>query len=152
MSSATPEQRADNAMSRATPEQRAEALRLFQEFEKAHAAYDAAIDDCPAADAIRQKYRGLERQLREQREAELGSLELYKSRRSACDAHTAFPFEIEVAWNGERCAAVCAKSGVPILTVDEYLCDEITGEYFLRSALGLPPRTEVSTDEHEEAA
>lgn len=40
----------------------------------------------------------------------------------------------------------CKITGVPIFEDDEYVSDEETGEHWLRSALGLPPRPEVMED------
>lgn len=42
----------------------------------------------------------------------------------------------------------CAKSGIPIAHGDETVTDDETGEIWLRSALGLPPRPEV-VEEHD---
>ena len=44
----------------------------------------------------------------------------------------------------------CAKSGVPVLSDDEVVTDEQTGEMWLRSALGLPPRPETVSEETDE--
>ena len=54
--------------------------------------------------------------------------------------------------DGEGVPMRCAKSGVVILESDELLYDEDTDEYFLRSALGLPPRPVKVEEEIEEAA
>lgn len=44
----------------------------------------------------------------------------------------------------------CKVTGVPIFETDEYVSDDETGEHWLRSALGLPPRPEETEDEDEE--
>lgn len=41
---------------------------------------------------------------------------------------------------------ICAATGAPILEDDETVSDDRTGQVFLRSAVGLPPRCEAKED------
>lgn len=56
-----------------------------------------------------------------------------------------------VMTDGEGEVVRCAKTDVPIFEDDEVVDDPETGETFLRSALGLPPRP-ADPSEEEEAA
>jgi len=72
------------------------------------------------------------------------AMEASNERLHALEVRTVYEDDREVP---ER----CAKSGVVLLDSDEVVEDAETGEVWLRSALGLPPRPEFP-DEIEEAA
>ena len=71
---------------------------------------------------------------------------------AAYDAYVAY--EVDLYTDGEGNPLKCGVSGVPLLGSDELLEDCHTGELFLRSALGLPPRPAQpdETDLDQEAA
>ena len=149
--------------------EREEALRLWEAKNAAEDAYTQAYDAaCEAKPDIVSKYGELEAALDEQdfddedasadahdalfakREAELGLTDLAASLEAAEDALQACKHEIMAAWrDGGYVAVRCAKTGVPILWSDEMVNDDETGEVWLRSALGLPPRP-VKVEEEEE--
>lgn len=133
-------------MASATPEQRAEALRLYQAMEAARHAYGEG-DESPEIEAITEKYAGLMRELRFQREAEMKASAAYKAKAEAEEAYENHPFAVETVWGDDgRVPMICAKSGSVILNGDEYITDDESGEAFLRSALGLPPRPDVEEE------
>ena len=80
------------------------------------------------------------------------ALRLYQAMRDARAAWWDHPIDLVIDDVGTPTR--CAKSGIPIIEGDEVVTDEETGEMWLRSALGLPPRPETvsdGTDEGEEA-
>lgn len=56
----------------------------------------------------------------------------------------------EMVTNYQDVAVRCAKSGAYIFDGDEYVRDQDTDEYFLRSAIGLEPRPMVSDNGDED--
>lgn len=109
-------------------DKRNEALALFQAWTAAEAAVEAAEEG--GADS-----------------------ELAALRDKADDAYSAYSDHPTPAlitnWSNTE-VRFCGKTNVPLWEADEVLEDAHTGEMFLRSALGLPPRPE--TDEDVEAA
>lgn len=108
-------------------EQREEAARLYEEA----VAADIAVNDAPQS----------------MPDEEFAALDLKATRaRLAANNH---PLEILIDNDGD--VARCGVCNAPLMADDELLEDPVTGESFLRSALGLPPR-ETDSDSEEEAA
>lgn len=75
---------------------------------------------------------------------------LYEAIQTARQAYADHPLSVFDANDGS--VLRCGITGVPIVDGDEYVEDLTTGECFLRSALGLPPRPEVAHEEDETEA
>ena len=84
------------------------------------------------------------------------AVRLFEAYKAAERAYADCPHRLRLVWeddeNGiERQVAVrCDKSGVALLIGDEVVDDPCTGETFLRSELGLPPRVLEEDEEVEE--
>ena len=77
---------------------------------------------------------------------------LIEARVASRERLIAHPVTIRTVYEDDReVPERCAKSGIVLLDSDEVVEDTETGEVWLRSALGLPPRPEFP-DEIEEAA
>lgn len=72
---------------------------------------------------------------------------LFLAIREARDAYADHPLKVFEANDGS--VLRCGIMGVPIVAGDEYVEDLETGEHFLRSALGLPPRPDTVQAEEE---
>lgn len=73
---------------------------------------------------------------------------LFLAIRQARDAYADHPLTVFEANDGS--VLRCGITGVPIISGDEYVEDLETGECFLRSALGLPPRPDMVVQAEEE--
>ena len=72
---------------------------------------------------------------------------------AACAAYDAYAEPIEapdMLTDYDDRPIRCAKTGVILFDTDEYVRDRETGEYWLRSALGLPPRPPEEIEEEED--
>jgi hypothetical protein len=131
--------------------ERKEAMRLWEAAEAADAAYQA--QNYPDPDPIGEKYRALHQELEERENEERGWAGKRAAKRAADKALDDYPEQLLLRYlAGEHVVACCGKSGVVLLESDEIVEDPESGEIFLRSALGLPPRPEEKDDELEEAA
>lgn len=74
---------------------------------------------------------------------------------ASCAAYNAYSDSIdapEMVTDYDDTPIRCAKTGVILFETDEYVRDSETGEYWLRSALGLPARPADVDEDLEEAA
>jgi hypothetical protein len=74
--------------------------------------------------------------------AESERLDLRRDMQEALDAYYEYSAEnvVDLYFDFNDDPQKCGISGAPILTSEEFVEDVHTGELFLRSALGLPPR------------
>lgn len=80
----------------------------------------------------------------------LEAVRLMMVENKAAAAASAFPFRAQSRWTENGYVPLtCAKTGVALMHEDEIVVDQQTDECFLRSALGLPPRTKDDSGEKE---
>lgn len=150
-------------------ETRRNALALHKAWREAEKAYEESGEDEPELpeagraeiDLVWAEFRLKMKELTDIRDARIAEIhgkylpnapsKLRAAMEAAEQAYMDAPGDglLENGWKGE--AVICAKSGLPIYDTDEIVEDNETGEYFLRAALGLPPRP-VEEEEVEEAA
>ena len=106
-------------MTSPTPSDREEAARLHIEMCEAQEAVNEAPDGMPEAEF---------------------SLLVAKADQ-AIERHHDCPHVVQMDYDGEILR--CGMTKVPLLDGDELVEDTFTGELFLRSACGLPPRPEM---------
>lgn len=149
---------------------REKAADLFLKLASARTAYrNAELEDEP--DELRTALFELDSQYQHkigdlQKERREKSIELRRAHSSGANLELAVE-EAEAAFEAletgepltewdedtdEHSIIRCKITNVPIFEDDEYVSDDETGEHWLRSALGLPPRPEVTEDEDEEVA
>ncbi len=75
---------------------------------------------------------------------------LEKAMADAREAYEANPIALSLDYD-ETSVKRCGASNVPITEDDEILVDNVTGEMFLRLALGLPPRKTVEAEQEQAA-
>jgi hypothetical protein len=137
---------------------REDAAKLYDEWRIARDELDKAECDADSVvettfselkDKLRDEFRRRIEEPNRQKDVALGLADLRSKEKATSDAFDAL--EVEFLIGEDDKIIRCTKSDKPLLEGDEVVQDTESGEYFLRSEIGLPPRPVEKEDEAEAA-